>query len=1136
MHPTIKKLMSIITGLLLFTSVQAQFWTAADLGIVADGITDQTASLQTAFNDPDVQTVWFSNKTNSGTALFVINGTLTIPVGKVLKFEAGNRLIGHGIITGGIIDASMQSWIFGDSLTVNPRSTSQGWVSAKWFGAVGAGGVDDQPMLQKAANACIRNGLERLRIPQGNYTINQPLILRGINYNFFTLDVSGETTFWGGGTQITANFNNTFAIGIHLGKGCKIRNLAIQGQFTPPALTNAFSWFSMPFEDFTDGVCRDEQYSPYAGIVIDPFTNLPGDNVPPDGGYPGLTDQYGSALPGAATQTGSSGITIEDVTVTRFVVGVLSSPNGKTRNAEMTLISRTKIQSCKLAISAGQDQEKDNVIDNLTCWGGTHTVFGTNLYGIGKAENRAGNWYISNVNIAGAVVRFISNIQNGWFPTYITNVYAESLGSFGSMYSTNSISISNGSQITNSSFNFAAHSYSGLRPLINSGTGMTFKNCAFRYYDGQNAMMLFNSTSTFEDCKFSGVPVQIGQLSSPGSTAALYVNCTAGTWSFGFNQNRAITTSIGNYLYYNNLTMREQQAERSNDLVETYKLEGKDVFVNFMEQLNGSQYNVTISPTHTTSFTPANVDYYQAGHLVLFNNPSQPLGPNYAVPLGYGIITSISGGVVNVGSIWGTGSADLVSGTYGMSCLYPAGHLGTFMGNITGPNQIDKVARDYGWALASYPGFVIKAPYNNSTNGWVKILNYNNPTPGNANGGTFTTLGNYGTTFTVQDTALYFNNGATKTVETTSKASNTMANQSLLILYKGEIITEMAKSDKAVTYKVCQTGYKFPYHPLVPAGETRKAVLCPVEGSEFWKVTGNNISNGNNIFGTLSNDDVKIKTNNADVGIITKTGRFGIRTQTPNKDLEVNGEARITNLPGTGGMEKIVFASTNGDLKSLASTGNPFHYLSGLGVWLDLPIIGPGSVTASQGLTMESNNVMLGDYCNKGGGAFDKSREINMQNQNLYFNSSEEGKIYMGNTVHNDDECMHLVTRLEISSNGINKAVNDYTPDASTSGLRFTDLTSKHDPIENKTNGVLSLDEDGDVIWVKECCAKKGEQMQEILDRMTRMEGELKANRMEINQLKSKLDKKLKGNRILMAATALFSILFGGHGVPGFGK
>ena len=142
----------------------------------------------------------------------------------------------------------------------------------------------------------------------------------------------------------------------------------------------------------------------------------------------------------------------------------------------------------------------------------------------------------------------------------------------------------------------------------------------------------------------------------------------------------------------------------------------------------------------------------------------------------------------------------------------------------------------------------------------------------------------------------------------------------------------------------------------------------------------------------------------------------------------------------------------------------------------------------------------------------------------------------MGNTIHREDECMHLVTRLEISSKGINKAINGYTPDASTSGLRFTDLTSRHDPIENKFNGVLSLDEDGDVIWVKECCAKKGDQMQEILDRMTKMEGELKANRMEINQLKSKLDKKLKGNRILMAATAVFSVLFGGHGMPGLGK
>jgi Concanavalin A-like lectin/glucanases superfamily/Chaperone of endosialidase len=48
-----------------------------------------------------------------------------------------------------------------------------------------------------------------------------------------------------------------------------------------------------------------------------------------------------------------------------------------------------------------------------------------------------------------------------------------------------------------------------------------------------------------------------------------------------------------------------------------------------------------------------------------------------------------------------------------------------------------------------------------------------------------------------------------------------------------------------------------------------------------WTVAGNNINLARNIFGTLSNDDVRIQTNNLPVGIITNTGNFGQGTQTP---------------------------------------------------------------------------------------------------------------------------------------------------------------------------------------------------------------------------------------------------------------
>ena len=56
-----------------------------------------------------------------------------------------------------------------------------------------------------------------------------------------------------------------------------------------------------------------------------------------------------------------------------------------------------------------------------------------------------------------------------------------------------------------------------------------------------------------------------------------------------------------------------------------------------------------------------------------------------------------------------------------------------------------------------------------------------------------------------------------------------------------------------------------------------------------WKVTGNNItSSSRNIFGTLTNDNVRIFTNNQQRGILTNTGNFGWNTPSPSAKFHVN--------------------------------------------------------------------------------------------------------------------------------------------------------------------------------------------------------------------------------------------------------
>jgi len=480
---------------------------------------DQASVIQAAFNKQDIRTVLVN------TSGIVINGTVTIPQGKTLKIEHGFKVSGNGTINGGNIEADYQAQIFDTALTINPKSVNE-YFSVKWFGATG-NNTDDHTAIQKAINTCIRNNIRTVYFPVGRYKISRPLVIRGTPVAgndsskndlraFCTIELLGQSSFWDSntGSEIFAMFNNSFAIGIQNGKGCKIRKLKISGLFTPPSSADTHKFYSLAFEDFTDGKCRDSRYSPYAGIVIDPFTNLELDKLPADGGYPGLLVYYGKSGK-LTTQSGSTGTELEELNINGFVVGICSSPNGLTRNAEITIINKVQFSKCKLCISGGQDQEKENVISNIYCWGGTHTIFATGLYG---SPRMAGNWHIDHVNIAGGVVRFIYNDQHGYFPTYISHVFAESLGSFGTLNSQLAC------EVSDCIFDFAYQEIAGQQTLlIANGENVLFRSCNFRYY-GQKTPLLMQGNAAFEHCYFSGPVIKnkSGSLDSINSVKDIF--------------------------------------------------------------------------------------------------------------------------------------------------------------------------------------------------------------------------------------------------------------------------------------------------------------------------------------------------------------------------------------------------------------------------------------------------------------------------------------------------------------------------------------------------------------------------------------------------------------------------------------
>jgi hypothetical protein len=253
---------------------------------------------------------------------------------------------------------------------------------------------------------------------------------------------------------------------------------------------------------------------------------------------------------------------------------------------------------------------------------------------------------------------------------------------------------------------------------------------------------------------------------------------------------------------------------------------------------------------------------------------------------------------------------------------------------------------------------------------------------------------------------------------------------------------------------------------------------CPQEC--FWTLNGNNNVTTSNFIGPKNNADFKIRTNNIERMTVEANGNIGIGTTSPSEQLHTSAGVRFEGLTKLDSPKRIVTQDNTGKLywsDALALKGDQGEK----GEKGDQGPTGPqgpqgpaGPSNANEGLTFENDFVKLGNRCGENGSEFQSNREILQNQNNLYFNSGREeeasnGKIYMG-----QERCKDLFTRLEIGTFGLQTPfapINDYnTPAPSPSGLRFTNLTLRDQPIENRSEGrgVLSLDEDGDVIWVQD--------------------------------------------------------------------
>ncbi len=385
--------------------------------------------------------------------------------------------------------------------------------------------ADYSPYFQHQIDSCAGYGISVLYLPAGNFPMKEPLILSRIvnhTYTFFMLQLigagtAGEADGWGTILNWTQSPNTAFGIGIQCGKGVIIRGIKIWGAFNA-SQANAYDFYNSSFATYTDGVCRDKSYSPYSGIVIDPF----GPSIPSDGGFPG-TDAKGDSLSTYyfGARNGSSGIHITECFITGWVVDIITSPNGLTQNADNLTYDFLQVGNSKTNFAGCQDQEKNNTISHVQSWGQSWMIFSTGLYGSGSI----GAWNLSWFSIAGRNHDFIYNNQSGYFQTNASYIYAESLKRLGYWCTTN------GSKLTSSIINFAGPDECGsYTPDMLSGYGVTLDGCQMRVYGWPMPITIVTGTGAnnfhfINSSMEGGVPVY-PQTYTAGYTD--FLNCYIG--------------------------------------------------------------------------------------------------------------------------------------------------------------------------------------------------------------------------------------------------------------------------------------------------------------------------------------------------------------------------------------------------------------------------------------------------------------------------------------------------------------------------------------------------------------------------------------------------------------------------------
>jgi|GEM_PF-6247582 len=510
-------------------------YSASKLGIVGDG-KDQTAKINSIVLGGQYRFIAFDYPVPTA---ITISGIVQA-AGITFIFLPGNTLTGTGTINNAVITAGNYK-ITDVGLTWTNMKTTVDKVYADWWGskalkqsdAIPASSVwaTNRAALQKAIDVVISNPTlpNTVKLSPGYYDTDRGLIVYDwrmfggqMNYAITSCSIEGsvENNTYGletYGTWIRLQHERDFAIGFQAVKSAKLKWINFTGKsetenyYTPDdnLFTSSFTNFISNYNTGAGKNILDSRTAMHAAVVIDPFCakgNQPAMPFPNWTNYQGVNWYRG-------TNGGSSHITLEEIRVDNFVVAFSFSPNGTTQNAEDMRTEKTHVRSCKVALSMGQSENKNFIIEHMTAYS-VHTLFDNFSYGQGIG----GDAIVSNVNFSNCV-RFcnLDTQRESWS---FKNIYTEQCWKIGDIGSSGNSRVV--TTFINSKMEFAAHPSTAYYPdYILKGSNVHFIGGYIRFATqapDNSRLIMHGKNITFDNVAFEAPPIFLEHVDAPQIT------------------------------------------------------------------------------------------------------------------------------------------------------------------------------------------------------------------------------------------------------------------------------------------------------------------------------------------------------------------------------------------------------------------------------------------------------------------------------------------------------------------------------------------------------------------------------------------------------------------------------------------